>query len=490
MGEILQKRLEARSKDPEIKNWLYEYWVTHFYLNPRKPIAPGTNFFMAHEDNVVKHSMAKRAAIITRDVIFFKNEWDNGTLEPAMLHDAPICMESYHWLFNSCRIPKLGGDQSRKADTSNHITVIWRGSFFRLEAEQQGRILNVRELESLFKHICEESSAGPEPGFGLLSTEDRDLWARTRTKTRKIHENAVSIDSIESSAFVICLDDEQARTSEERAHQFWHGNGCNRYSDKPLQFIVTPGNSGFNGEHSQLDGSPTIRLNKHVNKHLLDFADDESSKPEANNSSGLLLPTKLPIRLDNETLATINGAQARFQKAVADCQLEVFSYDGFGETFLRKMGCHPSTTLQMVFQLATYRFYGKPVPSFEPVGNFRFKQGRYDAVRSLSVETALFCASMTDKDDNNTCASTSGCEERIKLLRAAMNSHIKRVRDLSYGVSIDNHMFGLWMSLRKDEETPEIFRDPIFRYSTDWFFSTSYMPADSMEYGFGPDMDD
>ena len=151
----------------------------------------------------------------------------------------------------------------------------------------------------------------------------------------------------------------------------------------------------------------------------------------------------------------------------------------------------------MVFQLATYRFYGRSIPSFEPVGNFRFKQGRYDAVRSLSREVAEFCVAMTTDGDGSTSSSSScrpvagsKAEEQIKKLRTAMNAHIKRVRELSYGGSIDNHMFGLWMSLREGEATPPIFTDPVYRYSTDWFFSTSYMPADEMEYGFGPDMND
>ena len=196
-------------------------------------------------------------------------------------------------------------------------------------------------------------------------------------------------------------------------------------------------------------------------------------------------------------LTTISAAETRFNQAVAGCELEIRYYTGFGETFLREMGCHPSTTLQMVFQLATYRFYGRSIPSFEPVGNFRFKQGRYDAVRSLSSEVAEFCVAMTTDGDASTSSSSSHrpvagskAEEQIKKLRTAMNAHIKRVRELSYGGSIDNHMFGLWMSLREGEATPPIFTDPVYRYSTDWFFSTSYMPADEMEYGFGPDMND
>jgi carnitine O-acetyltransferase len=55
-------------------------------------------------------------------------------------------------------------------------------------------------------------------------------------------------------------------TLEERAHQYWHGDGSNRWFDKPLQFIVNDnGTSGFMGEHSMMDGTPTHRLNDYAN---------------------------------------------------------------------------------------------------------------------------------------------------------------------------------------------------------------------------------
>ena len=51
-GENLKNRLMSRSKRPDIKNWLYGYWVDHYYLKPRRPITPATNFFMSHKDAV------------------------------------------------------------------------------------------------------------------------------------------------------------------------------------------------------------------------------------------------------------------------------------------------------------------------------------------------------------------------------------------------------------------------------------------------------
>ncbi len=69
--------------------------------------------------------------------------------------------------------------------------------------------------------------------------------------------NAASLEAIEAASFLVCLDDASPITLEERAHQYWHGDGANRWYDKPLQFIVNDnGTSGFMGEHSMMDGTP------------------------------------------------------------------------------------------------------------------------------------------------------------------------------------------------------------------------------------------
>lgn len=61
--------------------------------------------------------------------------------------------------------------------------------------------------------------------------------------------NAKLLEKVESSDFVICLDDSTPITRDEGSRACWHGDGRNRFFDKPLQFIVFEnGKAGFMGE--------------------------------------------------------------------------------------------------------------------------------------------------------------------------------------------------------------------------------------------------
>lgn len=65
-------------------------------------------------------------------------------------------------------------------------------------------------------------------------------------------ENANLLEKVESSDFVICLDDQTPVTRDEGSRACWHGDGRNRFFDKPLQFIVFEnGKAGFMGEVSE-----------------------------------------------------------------------------------------------------------------------------------------------------------------------------------------------------------------------------------------------
>jgi hypothetical protein len=79
----------------------------------------------------------------------------------------------------------------------------------------------------------------------------------------KVHEHLLqtsrsTLDAINKAAFVVCLD--SGKPFEQGGlHDFsrnlWHGDGRNRWFDKPVQIIVgDDGRLGINGEHSCMDG--------------------------------------------------------------------------------------------------------------------------------------------------------------------------------------------------------------------------------------------
>jgi carnitine O-acetyltransferase len=64
-------------------------------------------------------------------------------------------------------------------------------------------------------------------------------------------ENKELLKQIETSSFMVCLDDTSPVTRDELSRACWHGDGRNRFFDKPCQFIVFEnGKAGFNGEVS------------------------------------------------------------------------------------------------------------------------------------------------------------------------------------------------------------------------------------------------
>ena len=81
---------------------------------------------------------------------------------------------------------------------------------------------------------------------------------------------------------VVCLDDSKPVTRNDVSWNCWVGNGKNRFYDKhqrksTLYFlclnsshitfpviVFENGKSGFLGEHSCIDGTPTLRMNEFI----------------------------------------------------------------------------------------------------------------------------------------------------------------------------------------------------------------------------------
>lgn len=91
-----------------------------------------------------------------------------------------------------------------------------------------------------------------------LTAGDRTKWAHVRNTLFNKGINRVSLNTIETAAFVLSLDDEAYETDirqgghlDDFGKALLHGNGHNRWFDKSFTVCVgTNGRVGFNAEHT------------------------------------------------------------------------------------------------------------------------------------------------------------------------------------------------------------------------------------------------
>lgn len=475
VGQKLQEKLIARRENPKIKNWIYEWWNDSAYLSYRDPVVPYVSYFYSHRDDRRRRNPAKRAAALSTAALEFKKQVDSGSLEPEYMKKLPICMDSYKWMFNASRVPAKPADYPVKYDPKDHkhIIVVRKNQFFKVLHEVDGKQLNTTELESQFARIYDLAERAP--AVGALTSENRDVW----TDARKVlldasPKNKAAIEAIESASFLVCLDEASPVTLEERAHQYWHGDGQNRWYDKPLQFIVNDnGTSGFLGEHSMMDGTPTHRLNDYVNELIfhnkLDFAD-----PSVRSN----LPEPIPVKFEvtKEVQTEIDRAVSDFRDVIGQHELAVQAYQSYGKGLIKKFKCSPDAYVQMIIQLAYHKMYGKNRPTYESATTRRFQQGRTETCRTVSDESVAFCNSMADPE--------ASAKDRVDLFRKAVNAHIEYITAASDGKGVDRHLFGLKKLLEPGEDLPAIYKDPAYGYSSSWFLSTSQLSSEYFN-GYG-----
>ena len=482
IGHELQKRLQARREDPKHKNWLYEWWNDTAYLSYQDPVVPYVSYFYSHHDDRRQRNPAKRAAALTSAVLEFKKQVDDGTLEPEYMKRLPISMESYQWMFNACRIPGESVDRPIKYNHQEHkyIVVVRKNQFFKVMHEIGGQKLNASELEKQFRRIYK--IAEKAPAVGALTSENRKTWSFSRAFLRSAHaSNAAALEVIQASSFLVCLDDASPVTLEERAHQYWHGDGSNRWFDKPLQFIVNDnGTSGFMGEHSMMDGTPTHRLNDYAN--MLIF----TNKLNLTNSSvrsDLPEPVALNFHVNHDLGQAIDTALTNFRSLISQHELKVQAFQGYGKGLIKRFKCSPDACVQMIIQLAYHKMYGINRPTYESAATRRFQQGRTETCRSVSDESVAFCNAMAN--------SETSPEECVHAFRAAIDAHVRYITDASDGKGVDRHLFGLRKCLKEGEELPEIFKDRAYGYSGTWFLSTSQLSSEYFNgYGWSQVVDE
>jgi len=177
-------------------------------------------------------------------------------------------------------------------------------------------------------------------------------------------------------------------------------------------------------------------------------------------------------------------AKSDFTTLITDHDQHVQSFQGYGSTYMKKVGYSPDAYAQMAIQLAVYRLHGKQVGTYEATQVRKFLHGRTETTRTASKESAAFVKRMglipNFKDD------VSSMEEKRALLQKAVQSHVKYLGNAAQGKGVDRHFLGLSMLANEDDKVPSLYSDPLFVRSKTWRVSTSNLTHPNIEnWGFG-----
>jgi carnitine O-palmitoyltransferase 2 len=91
-----------------------------------------------------------------------------------------------------------------------------------------GNILQPTDLLACLKYILDDAAPPAEYPIGVLTTENRNTWAKARQHLESIG-NADVFSLIDSGIFMLCFDDvEIAGNLHFLLQHFLHSDGCNR----------------------------------------------------------------------------------------------------------------------------------------------------------------------------------------------------------------------------------------------------------------------
>ncbi|KAI8142895.1 acyltransferase ChoActase/COT/CPT [Fennellomyces sp. T-0311] len=480
-AQKLQQRLVAKANDPSVLNWMDDWWLDAAYLGYRDPVVVYVSYFYLYKDDKLRRQQAQRAAAMTTAALEFRKQVVENTLEPEYAKGEPLCMDRYKYMFNNCRIPRKPSDVNAMYDTAKntHIIVMRKNKFYVVDTVINGRQLTTGELEYQFQRVIESAGFAKGVGLGALTADNRDNWADNRELLLAAHpENKQLLEKIESASFLVCLDDYSPVTRDEGSRACWHGDGRNRFFDKPCQFIVFEnGKAGFMGEHAMMDGTATCRLNEFV-------CDVVSKTPpeQLQVNAALPAPQEINFHLNAQVDQAIKEAETRFDQLIANHELTVLAFQGFGKNQIKKFKASPDGFAQMVIQLAYYKMFGVNRPTYESGQTRKFQLGRTETSRSVSTESIAFTKAME---------SNIPAEEKIAAFRKAVKSQGGYMAMCVNAHGVDRHLFGLKKSLRAGEPVPAIFNDPAFAYSSHWYLSTSQLSSEYFDgYGWGQVVND
>nr|CAD7402882.1 unnamed protein product [Timema cristinae] len=478
---------------------LADWWLKYAYLSYRLPVvvhsSPGIQ--LPHQSFERQEAHLTYATRFIQGALSFKKILDENSLRQDTLGKDPLDMGQYYRIFRTCRIPGLPEDSAyfpEPTDCSRHIVVIHNNEFFSVTIlDENMRALDENQLLSQLRFVVEESPR-PTKTVGILTSENRDTWAKYHRLLSQDAYNMKLLDVIEKSLFVLCLDgpapdlgvtDKQSISGLQMVHGGGsRANSGNRWFDKALQLVV--GSSGEVGccyEHSFSEGGPVAYLLNYIYEYIGKHPQDLNySLPTVTFPVPLKLEFKLTPDVEQgietacKNLDNVQNIQERgktnvlrFPRLVADFEMYCSTFPAFGKDVLKSFKVSPDSFIQMAIQLAFYRLHKVPGAHYESAGLRKFIHGRTETIRSCSQESVDFAMKML--------SGTATNEEKYEALLAAINGHKNYVIECVNGHGVDRHLLGLKLiAVENGLEVPALFKDPAYIRSTHFRMSTSQVP--------------
>jgi carnitine O-acetyltransferase len=122
-------------------------------------------------------------------------------------------MSQFNRLFSTARVPTQNGCYIAPADEARHIVVLAHSQFYHFDVfdEFGNIILTEKEISANLRAIVKDAKETPvssiaEQAVGVLTTENRQNWAKLREELQSDKTNADALRVVDTALFIVCLD--------------------------------------------------------------------------------------------------------------------------------------------------------------------------------------------------------------------------------------------------------------------------------------------
>ncbi|XP_028177897.1 carnitine O-palmitoyltransferase 2, mitochondrial [Ostrinia furnacalis] len=510
-AKILQEKLLAKDKANKHTSYISEYWFD-LYLRDRAPLPINYNPLIVHQNDTkidynnqlvratnmltsaLRFMLSLREKILEPEVFHLnpkKSDTDLFRTVTGMLPEAvswygaylfkafPLDMSQFDGLFGATRIPQLEKDRIVRDPKSKHMVVQKNGHFYTFDVlDANGNLLSPGELLGNLHQILNDNTPQADHPLGILTCQNRDLWAKQRTHIENIG-NKDAFHKIDTAIFNLVLDNEILTDDKHKLlKHYLHGDGLNRWFDKSFSLIVSKdGISGINFEHSWGDGVAVLRFFQDIYKETTTkpFVHPDTKPLETNRSV-----RKLEFNLDEKSKQFIETAKKEYKDWYESLSIDYILYEGLNKEACKKFKVSPDCIMQLSFQAAYHLLYGNYVGTYESCSTSAFKHGRTETMRPCTEKTKQFCDSLhMNKMSNN---------ELRAIMQECSVSHSELVKEAAMGQGFDRHMFAL-KKIAEDNNLPmpEVYNSYEYNFLNKSILSTSTLSSPSvMAGGFGP----